>query len=381
MNAVVSSLYTAAMTMCLFSVGVLGREHETNRRGPSWLTWFLVIEAASFACELLMAHPSSPLKGLWLGLRLGGSLLIAPCLWLAVREIVTGISPSWRDLGRRHLIAIAVGAACTLPLIADAHLGVTYMHPQRPTSWLHARFIHTTMLACIGIFAVQAPIFLRRCRSLLLQPSVGVASPAWLRWLLPIVAATWALGLLRTVQCAAHAPQEFTLLFSLLEVSMVVAAIYLLIRRASRPIPEAVVVSESEPEAVAQVEAPEEAKYARSRLTSVIRDRIKRKLDRVLRAEDHCTDSELSLRTLSAELKENPHYVSQVINQDLGVTFYDLVNLHRIERAKRLLREAPEQTVLEIALAVGFNSKSTFNTAFRRHAGMTPTDFRQGAGK
>ena len=70
------------------------------------------------------------------------------------------------------------------------------------------------------------------------------------------------------------------------------------------------------------------------------------------------------------------HYVSQVINQDLGSNFYELVNQRRIERAMQLLMEPPNRTILEIALSVGYNSKSTFNTAFRRQTGVTPTEYR-----
>ncbi|HUG09689.1 MAG TPA: helix-turn-helix domain-containing protein, partial [Opitutaceae bacterium] len=89
----------------------------------------------------------------------------------------------------------------------------------------------------------------------------------------------------------------------------------------------------------------------------------------------------LNLRSLSRAIGEKAHYVSQVINRDLNSNFYELVNRHRIAQAKQLLADEAGQTVLEIALAVGFNSKSTFNTAFRRHAGMTPSEFRAGSSR
>src|SRR3954469_1886519 len=125
MNSAESSLYTVAVTMCVFSAGLLRRR---TRAGWSlaWLTWFLAIEAFGFTLELLMSHPTVPLKGLWLGLRLGTSLLIAPCLWLAVRETVEGMRPRLVDLGRKQLAAIAIGFVLTVPLIEDAHWGVTY---------------------------------------------------------------------------------------------------------------------------------------------------------------------------------------------------------------------------------------------------------------
>jgi AraC-like DNA-binding protein len=84
----------------------------------------------------------------------------------------------------------------------------------------------------------------------------------------------------------------------------------------------------------------------------------------------------LSLGSLSRRIHENEHYVSQVINQELKTSFYEYVNAHRIEHAKQLLIESPDQNVLDIALSVGFNTKSTFNSAFRRHTGITPREFR-----
>jgi AraC-like DNA-binding protein len=390
MSVVVSSLYAAALTTCLFSAGLLGGDRSRRNGSVAWLTWFLVLEAATFALELLMAHPATPLKGLWLGLRLGSALLIAPCLWLAVKEIVGGVRPRVASLGRGHLAAIAVGMLLTVPLIENAHLGADYVSAERPTGWLHARFIHATMLGCIGIFAVQVPVFLRRCRDLLLPGADGAAAPAWIRLLLPMVATTWALGLLRTLQCAMHAPPELLMLFALLEAGVAVGAIYVLIRRSTlAPIRFPVPPSEAAVQAPAAAalapaappaSVPPENPYARSSLTPVIRQRIQRKLRAALENDRCYRDSSLNLRSLALLLKENTHYLSQVLNQDLGANFYDLVNQHRVQEAKALLRQHPDRTALDIALAVGFNSKSTFNTAFRRHTGSTPTDYRASAG-
>lgn len=370
MHVVVSSLYTAALTLCLFSAGLLGQERSRRNGVVAWLTWFLVLEAFTFALELLMAHPASPLKGLWLGLRLGSALWIAPCLWLAVTEIVEGVRPAWSDVGRGHRWAIGFGLLCTLPLIANSHLGTDYANPLQPTSWWHARFIHATMLVTVGIFAVQVPVFLLRCRRQLRAAQSG--APLWLQVLLPIVATTWALGLLRTLQCMTHAPEALLRVFALLEASVVVGAIYILIRQSRL---SAVTPAAAEPTVPSPTETPTE-QYSRSGLTPAIRARIQQKVAKALGTETLYRDSTLSLRSLAEHVRENPHYLSQVINQDLGSTFYDLINQHRVDEAKVLLRADARRSVLEIAMAVGFNSKSTFNTAFRRHAGTTPSAYR-----
>jgi AraC-like DNA-binding protein len=192
-----------------------------------------------------------------------------------------------------------------------------------------------------------------------------------------VVLTTWLVGLLRTLQCIAHAPQELSLLFAVADVGMTVGAIYLIVRRepVDAPEPEAV-----EPEASCAPETPcaTETKYARSCLDAATSQRIRRKLETALASPDVCGDSLLNLRSLSRTIGEKAHYVSQVINRDLNSNFFELVNRHRIAKAKQLLAEDSGKTILEIAMAVGFNSKSTFNTAFRRHAGMTPSEFRAG---
>ncbi|WP_434668377.1 helix-turn-helix domain-containing protein [Aeromonas sp. NJAU223] len=66
------------------------------------------------------------------------------------------------------------------------------------------------------------------------------------------------------------------------------------------------------------------------------------------------------------------------MNACSGGHFYDWINRYRVEEAKRLL-QGSEETVASICYQAGFNSKSTFNTAFRRHTGLTPSAFRRQA--
>lgn len=386
MNGFQTSLYSAAFALCIFSAGLLRRQAGVRGRWLDYFTLFLGIEAAAFALELLMAHPEAPLKGLWLGLRLAISLLVAPCLWLAVKEIVEGERPGWSELGRSQLWLIGIGMALTLPLIETAHGATTYVNPERVVSVAHARAIHAGMLGCIAIFAWQVPHYLVRCRRLLLERAKETRGDApelrGMPFALTIVFSTWVVGLGRTLHCALIGHRlDFGPWFALAEVSVTVAAIYAIVRRAGEPV---AIATTEEPAPFAQEKeeiaeaSTAETKYARSALSPAMRVRIKEKLERAMTEEKLYCDSLLNLRSLSAAVKEKAHYVSQVINQDFGASFYEFVNRRRIEHAKRLLVDAPEQTVLEIALFVGFNSKSTFNTAFRQQTGTTPSAFRAG---
>jgi AraC-like DNA-binding protein len=90
-------------------------------------------------------------------------------------------------------------------------------------------------------------------------------------------------------------------------------------------------------------------------------------------------NASLSVRNLAEEIKMNSRDLSILINQNLNQHFFDFINEYRIKEAKNILKNPAkkEVTVLEILYEVGFNSKSSFNTAFKKHTGQTPTEFRR----
>jgi AraC-like DNA-binding protein len=76
-----------------------------------------------------------------------------------------------------------------------------------------------------------------------------------------------------------------------------------------------------------------------------------------------------------------PEYlVSTVINRRFGGTFWDYINRLRVEAARERLADTGDtRTILDIAYACGFTSKSTFNAAFKRQVGETPSGYRKSA--
>ncbi|MDB4901446.1 MAG: helix-turn-helix transcriptional regulator [Mucilaginibacter sp.] len=90
-------------------------------------------------------------------------------------------------------------------------------------------------------------------------------------------------------------------------------------------------------------------------------------------------EPELTLDQLASQLSIKPRVLSQAINEILQQNFFDFINRYRIEEATRLLTNPtdPKITILEVLYEVGFNSKSSFNTLFKKHTGLTPTEFRK----
>ncbi len=88
-------------------------------------------------------------------------------------------------------------------------------------------------------------------------------------------------------------------------------------------------------------------------------------------------DSELNLQKLSEQIGVPAYRLSQMMNSHLHQNFFDVINQYRVEEWKRLMSEGPTSgTIQELAFQVGFNSKSSFNTAFKKHTGRTPSEYR-----
>ena len=118
------------------------------------------------------------------------------------------------------------------------------------------------------------------------------------------------------------------------------------------------------------------AKYQRSALTQDQAKRIADKMNTAMAEEKLYLDSNLSLHKLATFLVISPNYISQTLNETLNVNFFDYVNQWRIEAAKEKII-ANQNTVLHIALEVGFNARSSFYKAFKQQTGKTPSEFRK----
>jgi YesN/AraC family two-component response regulator len=87
----------------------------------------------------------------------------------------------------------------------------------------------------------------------------------------------------------------------------------------------------------------------------------------------------LTIQELAKQVSIPVRDLSVLINHHMKQHFFDFVNEFRIQKAMQILKDASKSkhTVLEILYEVGFNSKSSFNTAFKKHTNQTPTEFRK----
>lgn len=120
----------------------------------------------------------------------------------------------------------------------------------------------------------------------------------------------------------------------------------------------------------------EPQKYKGSTLTLELQQLTLSKLQQVMKGDRPFLHSDFSLPDLAQKLNVSVHTLSQVINDSLGKSFFEMVAEYRVEEAKQLLKDQPNIKIEEIAEQVGYNSKSSFNTAFKKLTGKTPSEYR-----
>jgi len=120
-------------------------------------------------------------------------------------------------------------------------------------------------------------------------------------------------------------------------------------------------------------------KYVKSSLTEEDKDMILAKLIKEMEGNNYYTNNLASLSGLAKQINESSHHVSQVINEKMNKNFFELLAFYRVEHAKKLIREDKHAklTVEELAELVGYNSKSSFNTAFKKNSSKTPSEYRK----
>ncbi len=141
--------------------------------------------------------------------------------------------------------------------------------------------------------------------------------------------------------------------------------------------PESTAVAEN----TSVVEAKSKQKYQRAKLDIEEAQRHKIKLMEVMESQELYLDSELTLPDLAKACDLSVPLVSQVLNSQMNQNFFSFINSYRIQLAQRMLidEETSNMPIVELAIEVGFKSKSSFYDAFKRATNMTPTQYKKRA--
>lgn len=121
----------------------------------------------------------------------------------------------------------------------------------------------------------------------------------------------------------------------------------------------------------------EKPKYASKKITNSEAEAFGAKLAATVAKDESFKNPNLRLREVAEALGVSPHYLSQYLNDNLGKSFSAYINEYRVAAAKTLLKTADHFTTEAIGNECGFNSNTTFYSAFKGITGLTPAKFRK----
>jgi AraC-like DNA-binding protein len=104
---------------------------------------------------------------------------------------------------------------------------------------------------------------------------------------------------------------------------------------------------------------------------------LKERVSTYIEKNEPYLDPDVSLRSLANALEIHPNQLSWLLNDGFGKNFNEFINHHRVEAFKKLAVDPANAhlTILAIAYDCGFNSKTVFNTYFKKETGLTPKQF------
>jgi len=120
-------------------------------------------------------------------------------------------------------------------------------------------------------------------------------------------------------------------------------------------------------------------KYQKSGLEAETAVRLYARLLAYMEADKPYLEPDLTIYKLAEHLEVPRHHLSQVINEKAQKSFFDFINYYRVEEVKKQLAspDMANRNIIGIALDCGFNSKATFNAAFKKFTGITPSAYQK----
>jgi AraC-like DNA-binding protein len=299
-------------------------------------------------------------------------LAMGPCLWFYTRHLIRSGHNSQRD--RYHwLVPGLLLVAATGGLLWLGPAGSAYDLSQPRDEWGVVFWLfNLPTLVVVPLYALACLALLRRHRASAVHQFSNLEGVR-LRWL-SVLAALWVVACFSAYLLPpAGLPRSFW--FSPWAVLLIYFIGYMGVRQPAMV--GAVVLNAPGTEQAGSEQARNEpgeraavAQGSEAQWQNVQQQVAEQKL---------FLKPNLNLAKLSEALALPASQLSALINHHAGCHFFEYINRYRVEEAKQQLRDSTCQaSVLDIALASGFNSKTAFYRQFKQHTGLTPTQFKNG---
>lgn len=376
LSGILAIVFLLGAAQGLFLAAVL--VSRTENQVPNRLLAALVF---TFSLDLSMAVYHATGASLQfpalIGLDLPLGFLYGPLLYLYIRTL-TEEPPRLTPRDAWHTIPFVATTLFLIPVLllpGDQKLAVM----GDPSLTLQTRMLAVVNPLKLILAAGYIGLIVARVRRYArdTQPSPSPSSHVRLRWLRTLTLGVTLLLTLSTIlflmggQAAALGMNPSALYddLTLLAVTVFVYAVgYLGLRQPEITAPPTEPVAE-----------PTEAAYARSGMDAYRAAEQRARLLELMRTEHPYRQGDLTLQGLADGLGISSHNLTEVLSTQFGQSFYEFVNGYRVREVQERLRDPAFEhwTVLAIGMESGFNAKSSFNAAFKRHTGMTPSEYRR----
>jgi AraC-like DNA-binding protein len=365
-NPLIIGLTTGAA--CLLSFLLINAPGNNNRNANIWLGAFVATLAGAFLeifiHNLILQEQYTFLLNILELCR----FLSAPTLYLSIQFFTTP-NKSFHKKDLWHFAPFVVFFLFRLPSILT---GAEWQFPNTTIQFVVFIIIRNALpLQTIVYWLLSYRILQKHTKNIQkISATVDTINLDWLRHfllILAILAVIWLnLAIFNIIALYDYTPYVYLVsVFFLAHFALRQKEIYPFAKEDLREI-SAVIEGNS---------ALEKMKY--QRLTDAESNTLKDKLNYLMQYEKVYLDNELSLPHLAEKMAISPQDLSYLINESYGENFFSFINRYRVEEVKRLLvtEKYDQFNILGIAYQAGFNSKSTFNTAFKKQVGQSPSDF------
>ena len=297
-----------------------------------------------------------------------------PLLYVFTRSVlIKDYKIKNKDLLHFILFILALSAVITIILFADVNsLSTSIYSVETQEIPLYIRFGEMLILGHIFLYLIKSKLEVRKLvnKAYNTYSSLNNQNYKLLQFILNSFIILFVLSLMHSI--LPFVGIKSTLLMTLL--LMVLFMFYFI----NSVLFKMLKLSTKESGIIAQSNINTSNKYASSTITKEELIEHKMNLWNYIIDNKRYLDSELNIDDLAKELNLSSKVLSQIINEGYACNFYDFINKFRIEAVKDKFTNQTDSkmTILEVMYSTGFNSKSSFNTAFKKFTKQTPTQFK-----
>jgi AraC-like DNA-binding protein len=299
--------------------------------------------------------------------------LIAPALFLSVRHF-TSPDKGLKAPDYLHFIPFLLFLTYMLPylIVTKYNLSITTSYlPGFIDSWWY--FLLPAAVKCqLVLYWAMAYHNLKRHQKniRLINASINGLDLKWLQNLLYGIALMLVISLAGPVfkagWIAFYSPVVYL-------AAVLITGYFLIAQKEVYPF------EQPELEEISEIILPDNANPKTVRFPEDKLDQLKTQLGQLMSTNKPYLDNKLSLPDLAKLMGISTHDLSFMLNEGFGLSFFNFVNSYRIAEVKQLILSGQHRqfNMLGIAYSAGFNSKTTFNTAFKKETGLSPTQYIQ----